>query len=169
MGTELQHAYLSAGSNLGNRKENLGGAVRTLGDVRLAVTRVSSLYETEPVGYTDQPWFLNIALEVETHLDPRALLERCQEVERAFGRLRTFPGAPRTIDLDILIYGDRVIAEADLALPHPRMMDRRFVLAPLAEIRPEAIHPVTGRTVRELEALCRDPAVVRRYPPGAMP
>lgn len=158
----LQKAYISAGSNLGDRKANLEFALTSLAE-KTSVLKVSSLYETEPVGYLDQPWFLNIVLELETGLAPSDLLRLCQEVEASCGRIRTFPNAPRTLDLDVLIYGDVVLQEEKLTIPHPRLAERKFVLEPLAEIAPDLVHPVLQRTARSLLDDCRDPSQVIRH------
>jgi len=154
-------AYISAGSNIGDREANLEFAARRLGE-HGKILGLSSFFETEPVGYADQAWFLNQAFELETALTPRELLSLCNEIERDGGRVRTFPNAPRTLDLDILLYGDRIISEPDLVIPHPRMADRRFVLEPLAEIAPDFQHPVEKKTIRELLVLCPDTAAVRK-------
>jgi len=144
-------AYLGLGSNLGDRESNLKSAVEMLrvsGGI-LAV-RASSFYETEPVGYVDQPGFLNAAAEVETTLSPEELLRLCHDIEDRLGRVRTIRWGPRTIDLDILLYGDRVIDTEDLTVPHPLMHEREFVLRPLSEIAPGLPHPRLGKTVGEL-------------------
>ncbi|MCL2878210.1 MAG: 2-amino-4-hydroxy-6-hydroxymethyldihydropteridine diphosphokinase [Acidobacteria bacterium] len=163
-------AYISAGSNIGDREANLDFGARRLGK-RGNLTRISSVFETEPVGYTDQSWFLNQVFELETSLTPHELLARCNEIERDGGRVRTFPNAPRTLDLDILLYGDQVISEPDLTVPHPRMTERRFVLEPLAEIAPELLHPVEKKTIRDLLARCPDTAAARKFhvPPAGVP
>ena len=154
-------AYLSLGSNLGDRRANLMLALSELEKAGVEVRRVSSIYETEPVGHKDQGWFLNCAVEAGTDLEPLPLLHLLLGIERLLGRERTVPGGPRTLDLDILFYEDRVMDTAELALPHPRMAGRRFVLQPLAEIAPEARHPVTHRTVREMLGMLMDQSQVR--------
>jgi 2-amino-4-hydroxy-6-hydroxymethyldihydropteridine diphosphokinase len=158
---ESRIAYLSAGANLGDRRAALIAAVQALsGGGR--VRRVSAMFETEPVGYRDQPWFLNIAVEIETGFTPRELLAACLEIEARHGRVRTFAGAPRTLDIDILLHGDLVVDQPDLQIPHPRMTDRRFVLMPLAEIAPDAIHPVHRLSIAVLLARCQDASAIRR-------
>lgn len=145
-------AYIALGSNLGDRRATLDGAVAALRErPGLRVVRWSSWIETEAVGGpAGQPMFLNGAAEIETELPPRALLAVLQEIEDRFGRVRGEADGPRTLDLDLLLYGDRVIDEPGLVVPHPRMSGRRFVLEPLAEIAPAASDPVSGRTVAEL-------------------
>ena len=155
-------AYLSLGSNLGNREDYLASALRLLEDSRLRVLRLSDIYETEPREVTDQPWFLNLVTEVETDLAPEELLERAARVEAGLGRRRLGVKGPRTIDIDILLYGDLVLDTAELTIPHPRMARRRFVLEPLMELAPKLLHPVLGRTIRELAAGVGD-QVVRQY------
>lgn len=153
-------AYLSAGSNLGDRKSNLENGIRGLLEAGLVVRRISSVYETEPVGFLEQPWFLNIALEMGTHLSPRELLVCCLEVESRIGRVRTFAGAPRLLDIDILLYDDLIIDEPGLRIPHPRMTRRRFVLGPLAEIAPEVEHPELRVNIACLLSTCTDRSAV---------
>jgi 2-amino-4-hydroxy-6-hydroxymethyldihydropteridine diphosphokinase len=142
--------YLSLGSNIGDRASNLQAALQQLAAADLRILRVSPAYETEPVEFTAQRWFVNLAAEAETELFPMQLLSRIARVERALGRVRTIPKGPRTIDIDILLYGRSVVHSAKLEIPHPRMSDRRFVLAPLADLAPDLRHPVTRKTIREM-------------------
>jgi 2-amino-4-hydroxy-6-hydroxymethyldihydropteridine diphosphokinase len=146
----LKIAYLGLGSNLGDREARLSSALDALQTPQLRLRRTSSLYETEPVGLRGQSWFLNLVAEFESDLFPRQLLRRCQRVELALGRKRMMANGPRTIDIDILLFGNSVIRMGDLELPHPRFRERRFVLAPLAELNPGLRDPVTGRSVAEM-------------------
>jgi 2-amino-4-hydroxy-6-hydroxymethyldihydropteridine diphosphokinase len=157
-------AYLSLGSNLGDREANLRDAIARLGELGSA-SRVSALYETEPVEVAgQQPWFLNCAAAVETELAPLEFLQRMLAIEQAMGRKRIEPKGPRTIDMDIIFFGDEVLDTKELSVPHPAMQHRRFVLEPLAEIAPEFMHPVLQRTVRELlNSLPADSGAIRRY------
>jgi 2-amino-4-hydroxy-6-hydroxymethyldihydropteridine diphosphokinase len=141
--------YLSLGSNVGDRAANLREAIGRMAPAA-RVLRVSPVYETAPVDYTDQDWFLNLVLEAETDLPAAGLLAHLARIESALGRVRTTPKGPRAIDIDILLYGDAVVETAELEIPHPRMAARRFVLAPLADLTPDLRHPVTRRTVREM-------------------
>jgi 2-amino-4-hydroxy-6-hydroxymethyldihydropteridine diphosphokinase len=142
--------YLSLGSNLGDRERNLEQAVDLLAAAGLRVLRRSEIYETEPQDVREQPCFLNMVLQAETDSLPKQLLARLQKIERQLGRKRIKPRGPRTIDIDILLYGDAVIETDELVVPHPRLQDRRFVLEPLAELAPDLRHPVTRRSVREM-------------------
>src|SRR5689334_18577670 len=126
----MKIAYLGLGSNLGDRRANLTGAIERLAGERLRVTRQSSVWETAPRDVLDQPRFLNQVIEIETGLFPRQLFQRIQRIEREMGRIKRTPQGPRLIDLDILLYGSAVVKSADLEIPHPRMIERRFVLAP---------------------------------------
>ncbi|MDR5683119.1 MAG: 2-amino-4-hydroxy-6-hydroxymethyldihydropteridine diphosphokinase [Armatimonadota bacterium] len=144
-----ERVFLSLGSNLGDREANLRRAVALLSEHGVAVVQRSAVYETAPVGRTDQPPFCNMVVEARTSLAPRALLERLQAIERTLGRVRAQRWGPRTIDIDILLYGDRAVAESDLQIPHPRMRDRAFVLVPLAAIAPDLELP-DGTRIAEL-------------------
>lgn len=146
----MARAYLGLGSNLGDRKATLEAALRRLdesGGVR--VVKRSSIYETEPIGYADQPWFYNLAVEIETELDPEELLTFTKQVEQELNRTREIHWGPRTIDIDILLYDDVVATGNRLRLPHPEMVRRRFVLEPLVEIAPELTLP-DGRPIADL-------------------
>ncbi|MGA2435247.1 MAG: 2-amino-4-hydroxy-6-hydroxymethyldihydropteridine diphosphokinase [Bryobacteraceae bacterium] len=159
----MKIAYLSLGSNLGERERALREAIARLEAPSLKVLRVSSFYETAPQDFRDQPWFLNAVVEVETGLFPKQLLARIARIELAMGRKRLQPKGPRIIDIDILLYGSSIVAAPELTIPHPGLAARRFVLEPLAELAPELRHPVTKRTVREMLAGVGDQAV-RRLP-----
>jgi 2-amino-4-hydroxy-6-hydroxymethyldihydropteridine diphosphokinase len=151
----MADGYIGLGSNVGDKAANLREALRLLTGARSSggvLLAVSSLYRTEPVGYVDQDWFLNAAMHIETRLSPRELLIRLIEIERELGRVRTVRNGPRTIDLDILLWENLVVNEADLVIPHPRLHERLFVLEPLAEIAPDVRHPVTGLTIEECRA-----------------
>jgi 2-amino-4-hydroxy-6-hydroxymethyldihydropteridine diphosphokinase len=152
--------YLSLGSNIGDREANLRDAIARM-PPSVRVLRVSPIYETEPLDYTGQAWFLNLVVEAETALSPTKLLSRVAAIERALGRSRTIPKGPRTIDIDILLYGDVVVGAAKLQVPHPRMAARRFVLAPLADLAPDLRHPVTRQTVREMLQAAPPQAILR--------
>ncbi len=157
-------AYLSLGSNVGNREANLRDALSCLAELG-TVGKVSSFYETEPVEFANQPWFLNCVIELDTALSPHELMRSLLDVEKQMGRDRSasVPKGPRKIDIDILLFGDQIIDEPGLKIPHPAMHKRRFVLAPLAEIDAEAIHPVLERSAGELlDQLPADGGVVRR-------
>ena len=146
----MKTVYLALGSNLGDRQKNLETALAKLAGPDLRVVHMSSVYETEPVGITAQRWFFNQVAEIETELFPMQLLSRAAKVERALGRVRTVKNGPRTLDIDILLYGRAVVRSAQLEIPHPRMAERRFVLVPLAELAPDFRHPVTHQTIRAM-------------------
>jgi 2-amino-4-hydroxy-6-hydroxymethyldihydropteridine diphosphokinase len=154
-------AYLSLGSNVGNREAQLRNAIARLGGVG-KVVRVSSFYETEPVEFTAQPWFLNCAVALETSATPRELMKAVLRIEEEMGRRRVQKKGPREIDIDILLFADEVIESDELTVPHPAMAQRRFVLEPLAEIAPEVRHPVMAKTVRELLRELPDGQAVKR-------
>ena len=144
--------YLSLGSNLGDRENQLREAIRRLDAADVHVLRESSIRETEPHDVRDQPWFLNMVVEAETELFPKQLLARIQRIESEMGRRRVVPKGPRTIDIDILFYGNALVKSAELEIPHPRIPQRRFVLEPLAELAPDLRHPLNRLTVREMLA-----------------
>lgn len=142
--------YLSLGSNLGDRERSLEQALDLIAQAGLKILRRSHIYETEPRDVRDQPWFLNLVVEAETDFFPKQLLARLQQIEHQLGRKRIQPKGPRTIDIDILLYGDSVIETDELVVPHPRLPERRFVLEPLAELAPDLRHPVTRRSIGEI-------------------
>ncbi len=159
-------AYLGLGSNLGNREETLRRAVTLLAE-EVVVEQISSLYETPPWGYQEQPAFLNAACRVRTTLSPSALLQEMQWIETTLGRRREQRWGPRAVDLDLLFYNDLVLDTPDLVLPHPLLHERAFVLVPLAEIAPHLCHPLLKRTVAELLARLPDRDTVHLWAPAA--
>ena len=146
----MKTAYLSLGSNLGDREGNIRKAIEKLESPDLHVLRSAPLYETEPVDVRNQPWFINTALEIGTTLFPRQLLSRTQKIERELGRTRRINKGPRVIDIDLILFGNFQVSSRDLTIPHPRFQDRRFVLAPLHDLDPNLRHPVTKETVHEM-------------------
>jgi len=153
---------------MGDREALIRAALAKLDGPDLRLKRTSSFYETEPIGLRDQPWFLNLAAEFETELFPRQLLHRAQRVEREMGRRRTVPNGPRNIDIDVLLYGGAVVKVDDLEIPHPRYRERRFTLAPLAELAPELRDPVTRQTMREMLGALRGQAITKLANQGVM-
>jgi 2-amino-4-hydroxy-6-hydroxymethyldihydropteridine diphosphokinase len=159
-------AYVALGSNLGDRAGNLLLAIRGMMEAVLVVTRVSSIYETQPVSEVEQPPFLNMVVELGNPLPaPEQVMARLLRIEYALGRIRDVKDGPRTIDLDLLLYGDLKSDTAFLKLPHPRMHQRRFVLAPLAEIAPNLMLPTLKRTAAELLERVEDRSIVSRWSP----
>ncbi|VED33485.1 2-amino-4-hydroxy-6-hydroxymethyldihydropteridinepyrophosphokinase [Staphylococcus warneri] len=154
-------AYLGLGSNIGDRAHQLQQAIRIIDQYQyIDVTSISPIYETEPVGYTDQPQFLNLCIEIETTLNPQELLKRCLETEEALHRVRKIRWGPRTLDVDILLYGNEIIEEDNLIIPHPRMTERAFVLIPLNDIASKHIEP---RSQKLIENLVIADSTVKRY------
>ncbi len=156
--------FLGLGSNLGDREAMLDAALQQLGERGFETLLRSANYSTEPVGGPPQGFFLNAVVAGRTALAAPALLEACLAVERALGRVRSVRNGPRTIDIDLLFYGQERLTSPGLLLPHPRLHERRFVLAPLVEIAPDLVHPVLGRTAAELLARCPDRSLVERQP-----
>lgn len=164
--TEPVTVYIGIGSNMGDRQAYCEEAVRLISRFqKTSLITVSSLYETAPLERADQDWFINCVTAVRTTLSPRELLQACQEVEQFLGRKRSVRFGPRTIDLDILFYGDQIIHETDLTIPHPQAHERRFVLEPLAEIAPEMEHPVLRKTASQILQEMRNHQEVRRMAP----
>jgi len=161
-GEEHVDYFLGLGSNLGRRTANLARARRLLEREGVEVLAASSVYETEPVDFADQPWFLNQVLRVRSELDPRALLSLAKSVEAEMKRRPTVAKGPRTIDIDILFAADLVLEMPGLVIPHPRLARRNFVLVPLKEIAPRLRHPVSGLTVAELARESVDPGRVKK-------
>ena len=165
--------YLSLGSNMGDREQNIARAIESMSSHGIRVTKRSSLYETEPIDVRGDGWFLNAAVEAETPLAPSQLMRSLLEIERQLGRTRKVPVPEsldrlkdsRTIDIDVLLYGDTIIHSLELQIPHPRMANRRFVLVPLAEIAPNALHPVLKQSIFELLAETPDHSKVSIFAP----
>lgn len=157
--------YLSMGSNLGDREANLRAALAALPGAGVRVAKVSSLYETEPVDYLEQPWFLNCVVRGETEREPLELLRALRTIETRMGSKKEFARGPRLLDIDILLYGEETVETPELQIPHSRMLQRKFVLAPLAEIAPEIRHPSWPEGAGVSEALERteDRSEVRRF------
>ena len=155
--------FLGLGSNIGDRASYLKEAIKLL---ELPIVGMSSVYESEPVDYLNQPWFLNQVLQCETTFHPLKLLQECQNVEKELGRTREISKGPRTIDIDLLFHNEEIISTPDLRIPHPAIPQRRFVLVPMSEIAPDFVHPQLKLTIRELLERCPDRSEVKRI---AMP
>lgn len=156
----MKTVYLSLGSNLGDREASLRAAVE-----RLDVRRASPIYETSPVDFTAQPFFLNMVVETATDLTPLQYLARTQAIERDLGRVRGIPKGPRAIDIDILMFDTRLVQSQRLEVPHPRLHERRFVLTPFADLAPDLVHPITGRTIRQMLDALPDGDLVQPWKP----
>jgi 2-amino-4-hydroxy-6-hydroxymethyldihydropteridine diphosphokinase len=158
--------YLGLGTNLGDRQANLREAIKRIEAPGLTIICASSLYETEPVGYRDQPWFLNQVVAAKPTLgagfDAESLLRLLLGIEKEMGRVRAMANGPRLIDIDLLLYGDQIIARPEIIVPHPRLHLRRFVLEPLCEIAPDLVHPAFGNRLCDMLAALKDSSTVRR-------
>ena len=158
--------YLALGSNVGDRQANLREALRLLNESGISVVKSSSLYETEPLDYLDQAWFLNSVVEAETQRRPLNLLRTLREIEKQMGSQKPFAKGPRLIDLDVLLYDEETLDTPELRVPHPRMLERRFVLVPLAEIAPNFQHPSWPWDATEMLFRTEDQSEVRKFASG---
>ena len=162
----MNTAYLCAGSNIGDRIGYLQQANNLLNDIKdIKVIKSSSIYETEPVGYIDQEWFVNAVLEIKTSLTPQDLLQECMRIEKQLKRIRDPENkwGPRTLDLDILFYDNKIISEYSLQIPHPRIHERAYALVPMLEIDSDFIHPVIKKTIFEIHSELKEPEEVYLY------
>lgn len=157
----MAEVFIGIGSNLGDKEQNVRKAISFINE-KCKILKMSSLYETEPVGYKEQEWFLNCAIKAETKLEPDELLDFLQSIEKRLGRAKTIKNGPRTIDLDILFYADKKINKPELVIPHPRLHERLFVLAPLKEICPDFIHPISKKSIDELYTFANNPEIVKK-------
>jgi 2-amino-4-hydroxy-6-hydroxymethyldihydropteridine diphosphokinase len=141
--------YLGLGSNIGDKEANITQALRLISKI-CEVKKKSHLYHTEPVGNTEQDWFLNCVVEIETDIDPKHLLSLFKSIERTLGRIKTTKNGPRTIDIDILLYGNRIVKTKNLVIPHPLLQERLFVLQPMMDLNPDFVHPVLKKPIQDL-------------------
>jgi 2-amino-4-hydroxy-6-hydroxymethyldihydropteridine diphosphokinase len=141
--------YLSLGSNVGDTEKNIKKAIQNIGDL-YKITKISKLYTTEPVGFKEQDWFLNCVVEIETSVHPEIIFASMQALEKKLGRTETRLDGPRTIDIDLLFYGDKVVNRVNLTIPHLRVHERRFVLQPMLDVNPDFKHPVLKKTIQQL-------------------
>ena len=156
-----QEIYIGLGSNIGDRLANIRKAIELMNKEGIEIIKGSSLYETEPVGYKAQGWFLNSVVKAKTELSPVRLWKRLEKIERSMGRKREIKWGPRIIDLDILFYGNRILNGKELKIPHSELHKRRFVLVPLEEIAPKLVHPVFKKTISELSKDLKDNSLVK--------
>jgi len=165
--SELAIVYLCLGSNLGEREGNLAQAL-TLLSQKVNLEKISSIYETEPVGYKEQPLFLNLVCQITTDLNPEELLHLAKDIETKMDRMPSFRNSPRLIDIDILFYGDKIVRTQNLTIPHPRLAKRAFVLIPLAELAPKLIHPELGKNIAELASNMKGRKGVQKWTLGGV-
>ena len=158
----MAKAYIGIGSNLGDKQKNISRAVKLL-NKKCKILNKSSLYETEPIGFKNQYWFLNCAVGVQTELSPQKLLSFLKSIENSMGRINFMKNGPRIIDLDIIFYGNKIINTSNLIIPHPRLHERLFVLRPLKEIYPELVHPIYKKSVKELMEYVKNKEVVKLH------
>jgi 2-amino-4-hydroxy-6-hydroxymethyldihydropteridine diphosphokinase len=156
-----QEIYIGLGSNLGNRLANIRKAIELMEEEGIEIIDKSSLYETEPVGYKQQGWFLNSVVRGKTELSPKRLWKMLEKIEKLMGREKEVKWGPRIIDLDILFYGNKILNDEQLQIPHSELHKRRFVLVPLQEIAPQLVHPVLNKSIRELLGELKDNSEVR--------
>jgi 2-amino-4-hydroxy-6-hydroxymethyldihydropteridine diphosphokinase len=159
----MSQIYLCLSSNLGDRLQNLKQAIQSLQNNQIQVINSSNIYETEPWGLTEQPWFLNQCIQISTNLNPHQLLNIINQIESDLGRIRHQKWAERTIDIDILYYQDQIIQTEKLTIPHSEIKNRQFVLQPLAEIAPNFIDPLDNKTIKELQSNCSDTSKIKLY------
>jgi len=158
----MAYAYIGIGSNLGNKNTNIKKSIKLLKE-KCEVTKISSLYETEPIGYKAQDYFLNCVVKIRTNFNPEQLLKFLQSIENKLKRVREIKNGPRTIDLDILFYGNDIVNANNLIIPHPRLHERRFALVPLNEIAPEFVHPLLKRKVNSILKNLNSKDIVKLY------